>query len=124
MFRRFIGFCSRIFSSKGFRRGFRILSCVLAVYYLAGLIQYFTEVMNHGISFWTALRFILSFMLTGVGVIHPAISVAIGIAIGFIWYFIRKQKKEETAEPDEKAEESSDAAPEETFIETTHYKFH
>ena len=122
MFVRFIRFCRRLSESKGFRLGTRICSCVLAAYILYSFVIYLIAVRDIGMSFWEALSFFFSLPLFAYGPVRASASVAIGIAVGLIWYFSRKQKTEKTEE--EKPAGDSDSAQEEEIIETTHYRFH
>ena len=124
MFQRIAGFLRRLFTSKGFLRGVRIFLVVYAAMSLYSIIRYFIAVMNDGISFWEALRFLFTIPLTYPARIPFPASFAIGIVAGLIWYFNRKKKSRESTEADEKEEEASNAAGEEEFIEPTHYKYH
>lgn len=122
MFQRFIGFCRRFSENKGFRRAIRICSWVFAAYFLYSFVMYLIAVMNTGISFREALSFFFELLLFSFSPVRTSASVAIGIAIGLIWYFSRKQKTEKTEE--EKPAGDSDPTQEEEIIETTHYRFH
>ena len=121
MFHRLAGFCRRLFSSKGFQRGFRIFVGVFAAYYIYNIVLYFIAMKNAGVPFGAALRFYFSIPLFYDARIPPSASVALGIAIGLIWYFHRKNRNKEKAEPETLAEESSDTVREEEIVETTHY---
>ena len=85
---------------------------------------YLKAVMNTGASLGEALRFYFELSVFDFPYIPASASVALGIAIGLIWYFSRKKRNMEEAEPDETAEKSSDAVQEEEIIEPTHYKYH
>ena len=80
--------------------------------------------MDIGVSFGEALRFYLKAPFFYGGWVPPSAGVALGIAIGLTWYFNRKRKSREKAEPDEEAEKNSDAVREEEIIETTRYRYH
>ncbi len=123
MFRRIAGFFRRLFNSKGFQRGLCIFLGVFVVYYFYSVIIYLIAVMNTGASFGEAIRFYFNLPLFYADWVPPSAAVALGIAIGLIWYFNRKRINREKAEPDEKPEESSDTVKEEEIIETTHYKY-
>ena len=122
MFQRFISFCRRLSESKGFRLGTRICSWVLIAYILYSFVIYMIAVKEIGMSFREAFSFFFSLPLYSFSPARTSASVAIGIAIGLIWYFSRKQKTEKTEE--EKPAGDSDSAQEEEIIETTHYRFH
>ena len=107
MFQRFAGFCRRLFSSKGFQRGLRIFLGVFGVYYIYSIVIYLTE----------ALRFFLDLPLFYAGQLPPSVGVALGIAIGLIWYRSRARKSREKSGPDEETEESPDDTREEEIIE-------
>jgi len=124
MLQRVAGFCKRLFSSRGFHRGLRIFLGVFAVYCIYNIGLFIVVAMNSGASFGEALYFVFTTPLVYPGWIPPSASVALGIAAGLVLYFNRKKRNEGKTEPDEKAEESSDAAREEDFVETTHYKYH
>ena len=124
MFERIAGFCRRLFSSRGFRRGLRIFSWLYFAIFLMGIIRYLTAVMNTGMSFGKALRFLLFLPFYMGNWLLASSSIVFGIALGLVWYFNRKKKNIEEAEPDEKTEESPDAVPEEEIIEPTRYMYH
>lgn len=122
MFQRIAGFIRRLFSSKGFQRGLRIFFGVSVAYYIYNMIFFLKIMKDIGVSYGEALRFYFHLSLFDTTRIPASASVALGIAVGLVWYFNRKRKNREEAEPDENAEQSSDAVREEEFIETTHYK--
>ena len=124
MFHRIAGFFRRLFSSKGFQRGLLIFLGVFVVYYFYNVILFLIAVMNTGASFGEALRFYFNLPLLYADWVPPSASIVLGIALGLAWYFNRKRINRENAEPDQKPEESSDAAREEETFETTHYKYH
>lgn len=125
MFQRIIGFCRRLFNSNGFQRGLRIFFWLYIASYLIGVIHYLIVVTTKtGVSFGDALRFLLFLPFYTGHWILTAASIALGIALGIAWYFNRKKKNSEKAEPDEKAEEPSNAVQEEEIIEPTHYMYH
>ncbi len=117
MFQRFAGFCRRLFSSKGFQRGLRIFLGVFGVYYIYSIVIYLIAVMNTGASFTEALRFFLDLPLFYAGQLSPSVGVALGIAIGLIWYRSRARKSREKSGTDEETEESPDDTREEEIIE-------
>ena len=123
MLHRIAAFFRRLFNSKGFRRGLLIFLGVFIVYYFYGVIIYLRAVMNTGASLGEALRFYFSLPVFYADRVPPSAGIALGIAIGLVWYFNRKRMNRKTAGPDEKPEESPDAVPEEEFIETTHCKY-
>ena len=123
MFQRIAGFCRRLFNSKGFRRGLRIFFGVFVAYYIYNFIIYLIAVRNTGVSFLGALRVWFDIVFFNISRIHPSASIALGIAIGLVWYYNRKAKNSEKAEPEKEAKAPSEAAPEEEIIETTHYKY-
>lgn len=123
MFRRIVGFFRRLFTSKGFRRGLRIFLGVFAVYYIYNVILFLIVAMNAGASLGEALRMFISLPILDVGWVPPSAGIALGIALGLVWYFHRKGTKRETAEPEEKPEGSSDPVREEEIIEPKHYKY-
>ena len=122
MFQRIAGFIRRLFSSKGFQRGLRIFFGVSVAYYIYNMIFFLKIMKDIGVSYGEALRFYFHLSLFDTTRFPASASVALGIAVGLVWYFNRKRKNREEAEPDENAEQSSDAVREEEFIETTHYK--
>ncbi len=122
MFQRIAGFFRRLFSSKGFRRGLRIFFWVFVVYYLYNITLFIIAMKNSGGSIGDALRIIFTTPLIDLGHLRPSASVALGIAAGLIWFFNRKKQGGQNDEPDEKAEESADPAPEEEFTEPPRYK--
>lgn len=124
MFRRIASFFRRLFNSKGFQRGLRIFCLVFIGYFVYSVILFLNAAMKIGIPFWDALRSFFHFLLFNSGRFPPSASIALGIAIGLIWYFNRKRKNTQQAEPDEKAEASSDTVQEEEIIEPTHYRYH
>lgn len=124
MLRRIARFFRRLFSSKGFQRGLRVFLWVFIALCFVDIIIYFRAVLSAGASFWDALSFLVHYSLFGSGWFSPAVSVALGIAAGLIWYFSRRTNKQDETEPDEKKEESPDAVREEEIIETTHYRYH
>ena len=124
MFHRIAGFFRRLFNSKGFQRGLLIFLGVFVVYYFYNVILFLIAVMNTGASFGEALRFYFNLPLLYADWVPPSASIVLGIALGLAWYFNRKRINRENAEPDQKPEESSDAAREEETFETTHYKYH
>ena len=97
---------------------------MFAVYCIYNIGLFIVVAMNSGASFGEALYFVFTTPLVYPGWIPPSASVALGIAAGLVLYFNRKKRNEGKTEPDEKAEESSEAAREEDFVETTHYKYH
>ena len=124
MIHRIAGFFSRLFSSKGFRRGLLIFLGVFIAYYAYNVIIFLIAVMDTGVPLGEALRFYFNLPLFYADWIPASATVALGIAIGLVLYSNRKRKIREKAEPNEKAEESSDTVREEEFTETTHYRYH
>ena len=124
MFRQIAGFFRRLFSSKGFQRGLRIFFGVSAAYYIYTMIVFLKVMKDIGVSYGEALWYFFEFTILGGGRIPVSASVALGIAAGLVLYFNRKRRNREEAEPDEKAEKTSDTVQEEEIIETTHYKYH
>jgi hypothetical protein len=124
LFHRIAGFCRRLFSSKGFRRGLYIFFGISVAYYLYNMIIFLNAMQNVGVSFGEALRFYFHLSLFDMSRIPVSASIALGIAVGLVWYFSRKRRNREEAEPEENAEKSSDDVREEEIIETTHYKYH
>ena len=124
MIHRIAGFFSRLFSSKGFRRGLLIFLGVFIAYYVYNVIIFLIAVMDTGVPLGEALRFYFNLPLFYADWIPPSATVALGIAIALVLYSHRKRRNMEKAEQDEKAEESSDTVREEEFTETTHYRYH
>ena len=123
MLHQIAGFCRRLFNSKGFQLGLRIVFGVYVVFDVYSVIRFITTAMDIGFSFGEALLFYFDLpFISGFGHRISA-SIVLGIIIGLFWHFSRKRKNREKDEPDEKAEESSDANQEEEIIETTHYRF-
>lgn len=109
MFQRFINRCRRITGSKGFRRGMRIFGWLFAVYYIYNITLYLIAVMSTGATLQEALRFFFSLSLIENSRMLPSASIFLGVGIGLIWYFRRKDKKSEAEAPAEQertAEES------------------
>ena len=123
MFRRIAGLFRRLFNSKGFRRSLCIFLGVFVVYYIYNVILFLTVVMDTGATLGEALRFYFSLPVFDADWVPPSAGFALGIALGLVWYFNRKRSSRETAEPEEKPEESSGAVRDEEIIETTHYKY-
>ena len=132
MFQQFIGFFRRLFRSKGFRIGTRIFLCVFGAYLIYNTILFLIAVMNTGASLGDALKFFFRLPLADGGRLHATSTGRfIGIAIGLIWFFTRRSKKNdsEDAEESQKAENKPDEKPEaqqeeEEIIESKHYTFH
>lgn len=125
MLHRIADFFRKLYNRKGFRRGLWIFAGLFAFYYVTGVILYLRAMMNTGVSLGEALRFYF-FELPSfyAGCLPPWVGVALGIALGLMWYFSMKRKKQEKTEPDQKTEESPDAGQQEEIIETTHYRYH
>ena len=123
MFHRIAAFYRQLFSRKGFRRGLRIFLGVFFAYCIYNLIIFFAAMINSGAPFGEALRLYFNIPLFYAARIPTSASIALGIAIGLVWYFNRKGKNMEKKEPDEKAEGSPDAFREEEITETTRYKY-
>ena len=123
MIHRIAGFFSRLFSSKGFRRGLLIFLGVFIAYYVYNVIIFLIAVMDTGVPLGEALRFYFSLPFLGADWVTPSAGIALGIAIGLAWALNRKRTNRETDEQEEKPEESSDTVREEEIIETTHYKY-
>ena len=121
MFRRFTAFCRQLFSNRGFRRGLRIFFWVFIAYYIYNVILYIAAAMKVGIPFRDALSFFFQAPLFEHGYIRPSASIAVGIAVGLIWYFHHRKAGREKEEPEEKAEEPAAPVQEEEIIETTRY---
>ena len=118
MFQRIVGFCRRLFSSKGFQRSLRILLGVFGVYYFYNIVIFLIVVMDTGASFREALRFYFDLPMFYAGQLPPSVGVALGIAIGLAWFSGRARRNRKESEPDEETEESPDDTREEETIET------
>ena len=121
MFHHIAGLFGRLFSSKGFQRGLRIFFGISVIYFLYNVGLFLAAVMKTGASFGEALRVYFEISFFDIARIPASASVALGIAVGLVWYFNRRRNRKE-AEPDEKTEEPSDAVREEEIVEITHYK--
>ena len=123
MLHRIANFFRKLYNSKGFQRGLCIFIGVFVIYYLYNVIIYLSAVMNTGVSLGEALRFYFELPFFYTGFLPPSAGIALGIAIGLVWYFSMKKKRQNNTEPDNMAEESSDAVPEEEISETTHCRY-
>ena len=115
MFQRLIGFFRRLFRSKGFRIGARIFLWVFAAYFVYSFILFYITLRSIGVSFREALEIFFQVPLFDGARLHAtSTGLFIGIAIGLIWFFTRRSKKNdsEDAEESQKAENKPDEKPE------------
>ena len=132
MFQQFIGFFRRLFRSKGFRIGARIFLWVFAAYFVYSFILFYITLRSIGVSFREALEIFFQVpLIDGTRLHATSTGLFIGIALGLIWFFNRRSKKNETedAEESEETENKPNEKPEamqkeEEIIESKHYTFH
>ena len=132
MFQRLIGFFRRLFRSKGFRIGTRIFLWVFAAYFVYSFILFYITLRSIGVSFREALEIFFQVPLFDGAHLHAtSTGLFIGIALGLIWFFNRRSKKNVPEDPAESEETENKPAEapgavqeEEEIIETKHYTFH
>ena len=117
MFRKLIGYCRRLFQSKGFRRAVRILVWVFLAYVAYLFVLCMKILLDIGVPFSEALPLLLKLKLLPEGYTPPSVWIALGLAFGLIWFFHRRDQKKE-----EEPAEASAPAQEEEFIEPPRYQ--
>lgn len=125
MFRKLIGYCRRLFQSKGFRRAVRILVWVFLAYVAYLFVLCMKILLDIGVPFSEALPLLLKLKLLPEGYTPPSVWIALGLAFGLIWFFHRRDQKKEAEEAKAKEEEPAEAsapAQEEEFIEPPRYQ--
>ena len=125
MFQRIAGFFRRIFKSRGFRRGTRILFWMAIGIIIYNLVMILIAFTSTDIPLWDALRFFFSLSPFEFDFVWPLfILIFLTIGLGLIRYF---QGKEESRNPEEDKKEEkpelSDPVQEE-FPEPKHYQYH
>ena len=127
MMKKSTGFIRRLFESRGFRRGTRILFWVTTAYLIYNIIRLLIAIMRIGVSFREALRIILSISPSDFDPMWPFyVLIFLSIALGLICYFQGKEKSrnatEDTAE--EKPAELSNPVQEEELPEPKYHQYH
>lgn len=121
------GFFRRLFRSRGFRRGTRILFWASIAIFTCDLVMVMIAFMHTDIPFLDALRFFLG--LTPFAFDSAwrfFIHIFLAIALGLICYFQGKAESRNTEEGTEKEKPAdlSDADQEEELSEPKHAQYH
>ena len=122
MFQQVKRFFRRLFSSRGFHRGTRILLWVLIAYIIYNFVLFLIAVMDTGVSFTEALQVFFGLSPFYDGYILPSTSLFLGIGIGLILYFRRRRNSLKTEE--EKPVQESNPVQEEELPKTEHFQYH
>ena len=123
MIRKTAGFFRRLFRSRGFRRGTRILFWASIAIFICDLVMVMIAFMHTDIPFRDALRFFLG--LTPFAFDSAwrfFIHIFLAIALGLICYFQGKEENGNTEE--ETTAEGPDPVQEEELSEPKHYQQH
>ena len=127
MMKKTAGFFRRLFTSRGFRRGTRILFWMTIGIIVYNLVMILIGFMSANISLREALWFFFSLSPFEFNFVWPFfILIFLAIVLGLICYF---QGKEESRNPEkgtveEKPSELSDPVQEEEMPEPKHYQYH
>ena len=123
MMRKIAGFFRRLFRSRGFRRGTRILFWVTIACIIYNLIRIMIAFTDAGIPFRDGLRFLFSISPFAGSFIWPFFAIVfLAIALGLICYFQGKEENGNTEE--EKPVEEPNPVQEEELSEPKHYQQH
>ncbi len=123
MMRKITGFFRRLFRSRGFRRGTRILFGVSIAVIIYNLIMVMIAFMRTDIPFGHALWFFLTLSPFELDFIWPFfIHIFLAIALGLICYFQGKEENGNTEE--EKTVEEPNPVQEEELSEPKYYQNH
>ena len=121
MMRKITGFFRRLFRSRGFRRGTRILFWGSIAVIIYNLIMVMIAFMRTDIPFGHALRFFLSLSpFEFDSAWHFFILIFLAIALGLICYYQGKEDNGETGE--QKTVEEPNPVQEEEISEPKHYQ--
>ena len=128
MFRQIIRFFGRIFQSKGVRTAAKVIFWMFAGYFIFSYfyaIYHISHVID-GMSFHEAAAFVLETLFWPLS--RTALSVILGVIIGFMGYYRGRKKKAASEEEEQEEKPTEKAGPEpeqeEEIIETKHYTFH
>ncbi len=127
MMKKIAGFFRRLFASRRFRRGTRILFWVTIAYIILIMARILIAFKDAGFSFGEALRFFFSISLFDFDPMWPFIAIVFfAIALGLICYYQGKEKSRNTEEDikEEKPAELSDPVQEEEISKPDHYQYH
>ena len=123
MMRKITGFFRRLFRSRGFRRGTRILFGVSIAVNIYNLVMIMIAFMRTDIPFRQVLRFFLSLSPFEFDFAWPFfIHIFLAIALGLICYFQGKEDNGNTEE--EKTVEEQNPVEEEELSEPKYYQNH
>ena len=123
MMKKIAGFFRRLFASRRFRRGTRILFWVTIAYIILILARILIAFKDAGFSFGEALRFFFSISLFDFDPMWPFIVIVfLAIALGLICYFQGKEENGNTEE--EKPVEAPNPVQEEELSEPKHDQQH
>lgn len=123
MMRKITGVFRRLFKSRGFRRGTRILFWVSIGIIIYNLVMILNAFMSADIPFRDALRFLFSFSPFDFESAWPFfILIFLAIALGLICYFQGKEENGNTEE--EKPVEEPNPVQEEELSEPKYYQQH
>ena len=123
MMRKITGFFRRLFRSRGFRRGTRILFGVSIAVNIYNLVMILIAFMRTSIPFRDVLRFFLSLSpFEFDSAWYFFIPVFLAIALGLICYYQGKEEHGDTEE--EKTVEEPNPVQEEELTEPKHYQQH
>ena len=123
MMRKITGLFRRLFISRGFRRGTRILFGVSIAVNIYNLVMIMIAFMRTDIPFRHVLRFFLSLSPFEFDFAWPFfIHIFLAIALGLICYYQGKEEHGDTEE--EKTVEEPNPVQEEELSEPKHYQQH
>ncbi len=127
MMKKTAGLFRRLFTSRGFRRGTRILFWVTTAYLIYIITRLLITLMSLGSSFREALRLILSISPSDFDPMWPFyVLIFLSIALGLICYFQGKEKSRNATEDtvEEKPAELSNPVQEEELSEPKYHQYH
>lgn len=127
MMKKTAAFFRRLFASRGFRRGTRILFWVTIAYIILIMARILIAVTDSGFSFWESLRLFFSISLFDFNPMWPFIAIVFfAIALGLICYYQGKEESRNTEEDikEEKPAELSDPVQEEEISKPDHFQYH
>ena len=127
MMKKTAAFFRRLFASRGFRRGTRILFWVTIACIIYNLIRIMIAFTDAGIPFRDGLRFLFSISPFAGSFIWPFFAIVFfAIALGLICYYQGKGESRNTEEDikEEKPAELSDPVQEEEISKPDHFQYH
>ena len=127
MMKKTAAFFRRLFASRGFRRGTRILFWVTIAYIILIMARIIIAFTDAGIPFRDGLRFLFSISLFDFDPMWPFIAIVFfAIALGLICYYQGKEESRNTEEDikEEKPAELSDPVQEEEISKPNHFQYH